>query len=137
MWASLIGAGLKNADAPIKAIGNALDGLFTSDEERKQCEALLMKLRQHPGELQVELNKIEAQHRSIFVAGWRPFIGWICGCALAWHFILYDLLMWISSVRGWLSPPELVGTSELISVVFALLGLGGLRTFEKVKGKTK
>ena len=89
-----------------------------------------------PSLAQIELNKIEAGHRSLFVAGWRPFIGWVCGWALVWHFILHDLLTWL--VLTW-SPtatvPELAGTETLVTIVLSLLGLGALRTAEKMAGK--
>lgn len=73
---SLIGKIIgSNTDQPIEAIGSVLEKFFTSDDENLQAKAGLEKLKQHPAELQVALNKIEAQHRSLFVAGWRPFIG--------------------------------------------------------------
>lgn len=123
---------------PIEAIGNVFDQLFTSEEEREQAKFVLEKLRQHPYELQAEINKLEAQHRSIFVAGWRPAVGWICAIALAWHFILYDLFVWISVRHDpAFAPPELGGTEQLLTVLLAMLGIGGLRTVEKLKGKTK
>ena len=126
------------AAAPIEALGNLFDRLFTSDEERAQAQAVLMRLAQNPGALQVELNKIEAAHRSIFVAGWRPFIGWICGVALAWHFLGHPLAQWASAV--WATPPAvppLLDDSNLMELVLALLGLSGLRTFEKVQGRSR
>ena len=75
------------AAQPIEAVGRVIDDLFTSDEERLGKEALLTRLAQRPALAQIEVNRIEAQHRSVFVAGWRPFIGWICGAALAWNFV--------------------------------------------------
>ncbi len=97
------------------------------------------KLVLQPLLAQIELNKIEAAHRLIFVAGWRPFIGWVCGFALLWHFVLYDLLSWISlnTISADVKLPELVGTDALISIVIALLGLGGMRSLEKLSGQAK
>ena len=83
--------------------------------------------------VQSEINKMEAQHRSIFVAGWRPFIGWICGLALAYNFIIRDLIAWVSPD---IMPPA-IQMDQLITILLGLLGLGGLRTFEKIKDKTK
>jgi hypothetical protein len=60
---------------PVKAVGAILDYLFTSDEERLDKEQALLRLAQRPNLVPAKINKIEAQHRSIFVAGWRPFIG--------------------------------------------------------------
>lgn len=129
-----VGAGLAS---PIEALGNLFDRLFTSDEERMKAQAVLEKLRQHPAELQVELNKIEAAHRSLFVAGWRPFIGWICGVALAWAFLGHPLFEWAASLWApHLRPPALL-TDALFELVLAMLGLSGLRTFEKTIGRAK
>ena len=84
-------------------------------------------------EIQNEVNKIEAQHRSIFVAGWRPFIGWVCGLALLYNFIIRDLVAWVSPG---IMPPALQ-MEHLLTVLMGMLGLGGLRTFEKLKDKSK
>ncbi len=83
--------------------------------------------------VQNEVNKIEAQHRSIFVAGWRPFIGWVCGVALLYNFILRDLIAWLSPG---VMPPALQ-MDHLITILLGMLGLGGLRTYEKLKDKSK
>lgn len=87
---------------------------------------------------QVDVNKAEAQHRSIFVAGWRPFIGWTCGVALAYHFILNPVILFGASVAGFELPdlPEF-DMQSLMTVLLGMLGLGGMRTFEKAKGLTK
>lgn len=134
--ANLVGGGIAE---PIEAVGNVVDKLFTSDEERLDKQAVLERLRQQPNLAQIELNKVEAQHRSVFVAGWRPFIGWVCGVALAWHFMLFDILVWvqINFLPETTQVPQLTGTEQLLSVVVALLGLGGLRTFEKLTGRSK
>tara|TARA_Y100000592_G_scaffold99815_1_gene177326 strand:+ start:3126 stop:3500 length:375 start_codon:yes stop_codon:yes gene_type:complete len=84
-------------------------------------------------ELQAEINKIEAQHRTIFVAGWRPFIGWVCGFALAYNFVLRDLLVWYF---GETTAPPALQMEHLITVLVGMLGLGGMRTFEKLNNKT-
>lgn len=122
----------------VTAVGNAFDAVFTSDEERAQAKIVLEKLRQQPAALQVELNKVEASHRSVFVAGWRPFIGWVCGAGFAYHFVLQPFLLFIVTWAGVDMPalPEFdMGTLQ--TVLMGMLGLGGLRTFEKVKGKAK
>jgi len=87
---------------------------------------------------QLEINKVEASHGSIFVAGWRPAIGWVCGIALAWNFVVQPLLLW----SAWLFPeiaPDIstapkLDTGELRTVLLGMLGLGGLRTYEKRLG---
>ena len=117
---------------PVEAVGNALDKLFTSDEELAQAEAVMEKLRQQPGALQVELNKIEAQHRSVFVAGWRPYIGWVCGTGLAFTFLVNPVIQWYTGKPGPVLPSEI-----MTELVIALLGLGALRTAEKFAGRAK
>ena len=84
-------------------------------------------------ELQGEINKIEAQHRTIFVAGWRPFIGWVCGVALAYNFVLRDLLIWFVGPE---QVPPALQMEHLMTVLIGMLGLGGMRTFEKFKDKS-
>lgn len=129
---------ISDISSPIKAIGDVFDKLFTSDEEKLQAKAVFEKLKQHPAELQVELNKIEAQHRSVFVAGWRPFIGWICGMNLLYLVIVRDLIVWMFSIYAPDLPhPPAAGLDLTIELVIALLGLSTLRTYEKLKGKTK
>lgn len=84
-------------------------------------------------ELQSEINKVEAQHRTIFVAGWRPFIGWVCGVALAYNSILRDLLIWLIGPE---QVPPALQMEHLMTVLIGMLGLGGMRTFEKFKDKS-
>ncbi len=111
---------------------------FTSDEEKAQAQAVLAKIAQQPHILQAEINKIEAGHRSIFVAGWRPFIGWVCGAALFYHFIGYPLLDWAFALwASSMNTPTLVGTESLFELVLAMLGLAGYRTWEKLRGQAK
>lgn len=83
--------------------------------------------------VQSEINKMEAQHRSVFVAGWRPFIGWICGVALLYNFIIRDVIAWFSPD----AIPPAIQMDQLITILLGMLGLGGLRTFEKIKDKAK
>jgi len=80
------------AAEPIEAVGRVLDGLFTSDKERLSKTAALARVAQQHAPVQTEINKIEAAHRSVFVSGWRPFIGWVCWFALAYSFVLRDIL---------------------------------------------
>ena len=77
-----------SASKPIEAVGNVLDGLFTSDEERLDKKIILERLAQQPSLAQTEINKVEASHRSMFVAGARPFILWVCGVGLANAFLI-------------------------------------------------
>ena len=85
-------------------------------------------------EIQTKINELEAQHRTVFVAGWRPFIGWVCGVALAYNFVIRDLFIW--AIKPETVPPALQ-MEHLMTVLLGMLGLGGLRTFEKIKDKVK
>lgn len=87
---------------------------------------------------QLEINKAEAQHRSIFVAGWRPFLGWGLSFAMIWHFVLVPMLTFGFAYAG-IEAPELPAfdMDSLMTVLLGMLGLGGLRSFEKAKGLTK
>ena len=127
-----------SAAKPIEAIGSVLDELFTSDDEKLDKKVIMQRLALEPGKLQVELSKIEASHRSIFVAGWRPFIGWVCGIALLYNFIVRDIMAWTIRASGSLMelPPELA-MEHLMAILMGMLGLGGYRTIEKLKGKAK
>jgi hypothetical protein len=131
-----VGGGVFDA---VSAVGVALDELVTSDEERMQNQAVLERLRQQPHILQAEINKLEAQHRTIFVAGWRPYIGWVCGFGLTWNFILEPIMKWIAVLYGFPleNLPQFSSLDQLIALVISMLGLGGLRTYEKFKGVTR
>ena len=127
-WTKLFGGAVTE---PIDALGSAVDKIFTNDEERMQAQAVLDRIAQKPAILQAEINKIEAQHRSLFVAGWRPAIGWVCAIGLAFPFIINPLIEW----AGGTGPK--IPMDQLMELVVALLGLGTLRTFEKLAGRAK
>ncbi|MBL4800323.1 MAG: hypothetical protein JKY45_00420 [Emcibacter sp.] len=121
----------------VSAVGNVVDQLFTSDEERAQAALLMAKLRQKPQLLQAEINRVEAAHRSLFVAGWRPFIGWVCGVGFLWAFLLHPLFEWVVVLQGLdIVAPKIV-TDNMMELVLALLGLGTLRSVEKISGRSK
>ncbi len=131
----LFGGGVVSA---AEGVAGIVDKFVEAPEEKQAAELIKAKLMMKPSLAQIELNKIEAMHRSIFVAGWRPWIGWTCGFALGWHYILHDLMAWACAI--WhpdIIPPELAGTQELVTVLMGLLGLGLFRTAEKFGGRTK
>ena len=84
-------------------------------------------------EIQAKINEIEAQHRNLFVSGWRPSVGWVCSLAFAYHFVAFPI---IRTLYPGVDFPEL-DTEPLFTVLMGMLGLGGLRTYEKLKGKTR
>lgn len=86
---------------------------------------------------QAKINEIEAAHTSVFVAGWRPFIGWICGVGILWAFVAQPVVVWYLALSGsTVTVPE-INTDGLYQLVLAMLGMGGLRTFEKLKGVSR
>ena len=87
---------------------------------------------------QILTNREEAKHKSIWVSGWRPFVGWTCGVALAYHFVLVEIIRFGVALYG-AAIPELPSfdMDSLMTVLLGMLGLGGLRTYEKQKGLTK
>lgn len=84
---------------------------------------------------QIEVNKIEAKHKSVFVSGWRPATGWICASALGFNFLIQPLLAYSLAYMSPETPiPPTIELAPLMTVLMGMLGLGGLRTYEKVQG---
>jgi len=111
------------------------------DQKNKLAHELATMADRHAQELakgQLEINKAEASHRSIFVAGWRPFLGWILASAMGWHFIFAPVTIFVCAYLG-VDIPELpvFDMDSLMTVLLGMLGLGGLRTAEKIKGVSK
>ena len=127
---------------PISAaldLGNTLiNKIFPDPAQASQAKLELLKLQQS-GELatmtaQTDINKEEATNQSVFVSGWRPAIGWVCALALAYQYLLRPLMTWAFMAADYNFPP-MVGLDEnLWQLMMGMLGLGGLRTFEKVQG---
>lgn len=120
---------------------NLIDDLFTSDEERAAAKLKLLELQQQGALAQLQVNQTEASHKSIFVSGWRPFIGWVCGSALAYNFLIYPFMQFVAWVvfqtTGAVFPMDtlpVLSVGELMPVLLGMLGLGAMRTFEKTKG---
>ena len=123
------------------AVGGVIDDLHTSDKERLDAEIELRKIDAGLLQGQMDVNKVEAASSSLFVAGWRPAIGWIGAVALGYQFLLYPLLVWTWAllqarglVPGSLQPPPILDTDALWVVLTGMLGIAGARTVEKIKG---
>lgn len=86
---------------------------------------------------QAETNKIEAAHRSVWVAGWRPALGWVSALSFAWIFLLAPITQWVLLLTGNTVVLPVLQSDVLLELTFALLGLAGLRTYEKQKGLSK
>jgi len=131
--------------ALIPLLGSVIDKLFPDAKSAGEARLKLIELQQ-AGELkaleadlqlamgQIETNKAEAQSASLLVSGWRPAVGWVCVAALAWVFLLHPALTWGLAIAG--NPITLPNPAEdhLFELLTGLLGLGGFRTFEKIKG---
>jgi len=147
-FTSLLGGG---AEKPIKAIGDVFDELFTSDDERAASNIVMEKLKQHPGELQVGLNKIEANHKSVFVAGWRPAIGWVCAISLFFFYVPQYVVatwVWVDAVtiameqarvsgNAIVLPQYPVSADAVMELVLAMLGMATIRQVDKMSKRSK
>jgi len=103
---------------------------------RRELEALLAQVKSaHEARMaQISVNKVEAGHRNLFVAGWRPLVGWTCGVSLAYASLFYPLLQGIGGVE--LPPPTFI-EEHTMKILYALLGFGAARTVEKLRGVSK
>jgi hypothetical protein len=99
-----------------------------------EMEARLLEAATAQASQQTDINKVEAGHQSLFVSGWRPFIGWVCGAGLAWAFLLAPMLAWLLPATGVVAALPALQMEYLLELVVAMLGLGALRSFEKLKG---
>jgi hypothetical protein len=100
-----------------------------TEQEKQQLAAAVMVVQG-----QIDINKAEASNPSVFVSGWRPFIGWVCGAACAWNWIGLPVAKMALTIAGHpldLAPANL---TEMLPVLMGMLGLGGLRTIEKMNG---
>lgn len=125
----------------IESVGKVAGDLITTDKERMQLELEGRKLDQAIDLAQIEVNKVEAASSSVFVAGWRPAIGWIGAAAMAYQFLLYPMLLWAWTYlqgTGWipkeLAPPPVLDADQLWVILSGILGIAGMRSFEKTKG---
>lgn len=118
-------------------LDKALDFIPNPNEKAKrraELETMLLSAANEAALAQTRINEKEAQHGSIFVAGWRPFIGWVCGSGLAWSFVGHPIFAWAVVLTGSsITPPE-VQTEAMISLVMAMLGMAGWRSLDKMKG---
>jgi hypothetical protein len=125
----------------IESVGKVAGDLVTTEKEKMELELRAKELDQAIDIAQIEVNKIEAQHSSVFVAGWRPAIGWVGVAAMAYQFLLYPLLLWgwtYLQGMGWipteLNAPPVLEADQLWVILSGILGIAGMRSFEKTKG---
>ena len=129
---------------PITAISDLIKtGLekWLPDANQREKAALELAQMVHQGNMaQIEVNKIEAASSNLFVAGWRPAIGWICGAGYAYAFVLQPFLIFLVTIAQIPIKTEqlpVLDMGEMGLMLANLLGFGALRTYEKVKGNGK
>ena len=119
----------------LKDIREAITGKGIEDPNKKaEIEYKLAQLEFALKQGQLEINKAEAQNPNWFVAGWRPAIGWTGALALSYQFVVQPLLTWGAHLYGVNVNPPNLDTGMLFNLILAMLGLGGFRTLEKMKG---
>jgi hypothetical protein len=112
-------------------VGKILDSVITNAEERGKIDIAFNKL-------QTKINEIEASKASLFVSGWRPFVGWVCGVGVGFNFVLRPLINYLLLVFSPNTPiMETLSMAELIPLLTGMLGFGAIRTYEKIKGKNR
>jgi len=118
--------------------GLTLINKFIADPmEKIKAENSLRKDLLAADTAQMRVNAKEATHRSVFVAGWRPMIGWTCAFAFGMHFIIIPLMTIVAIYIDFTPPLVAFDMDSLMSIMLGMLGIGGLRTYEKTKGITK
>ena len=134
---NLISGLLGGKNGALKQVASVIDELHTSEEEKLDKKILMQRIQQKLAEKQLDVNAKEAGHRSVFVSGWRPALGWTGGFALMFEFILSPSIEWYSKFAGLeLIAPD-IQTGPLLAIVTSMLGVAGMRSFEKAKGLTK
>jgi len=126
----------------LPAVTNVIGRFLPEDKEKRAAaeREIEKQLATHLAKIdiaQLEINKQEAAHRNIFVAGWRPFIGWSCGFAMCYAYIIQPITVFILAQTGNLVDLPTLDLSEMMPVLLGMLGLGGLRSFEKYKKISK
>lgn len=127
--------------------GKLIDKVFPNEEAKTEAKLKLLEMQQK-GELaqldaevklkleQIEVNKAEANSTDAYRAGWRPTIGYVLAFALAFQYIFNPLLIWANAIFGWNINPPVIGVDDkLFELMFGMLGLAGIRTYEKIKTK--
>lgn len=120
----------------LKIIDDFIPDKDAAQRAKDEINARLVDAAAQANLAQIETNKTEAQHRSVWVAGWRPAIGWSCAAGFFYTFIGYPILTWLGSMFGLMELPQ-INTDILLEMTFAMLGMAGLRTYEKMRGVTQ
>lgn len=140
------GEAVKGVLTGVGQLAKDIRGVVTGElppEARAKLEEIALQAEVAASQAQTAVNAVEAAHPSVFVAGWRPFIGWVCGIGIGYAFVVRDILAWslrvVIKLQGLpdIEPPPYIGTGELMTLVSGMLGVAGMRTYEKFKGAEK
>ena len=125
----------------LKQVGDIVDEFVTTDEEKLEAQLKIKQLELEETKIYANLlskvhetNIAEAQAKDRFISGWRPFIGWVCGISIAYTFVLQPIIEWVVKILNFNVNPPTIDTTMLFNLVLGMLGLGGMRTYEKMKG---
>ena len=125
----------------LPVLGDVLDRFFPNKEEKAKAQReIASRLTEHLAKddiAQIQVNQQEAIHRNLFVAGWRPFLGWSCGLALFYTYLAQPVITFVLVQQGQYIDLPPVDLGAMMPVLLGMLGLGGLRSWEKAKGITK
>lgn len=120
-------------DDAISAGLKVLDKFIPDPAEKAKAEAALRESLQQWDQMQATVNAKEAENTNVFVSGWRPFIGWVCGFALVWTYILQPMATFVLSYTAVrITNLPTLDMGEMMPILLGMLGLGGLRTYEKI-----
>jgi hypothetical protein len=136
------------ADAIAGVVGKIIDRAWPDPTQKAAALLELEKMKQagefkqldadlQAMQMQADVNKVEAGSSDPFTSRWRPFVGWVCGTALAWHYIGRPLAGWVLLLAGNETPIPAVDLGDLIVILLGLLGLGGLRSYDKLHGTSR
>lgn len=114
-----------------------IDKFIPDPEAKVKAEKELRDSLQSWDKMQTDVNAVEAANDNVFVSGWRPALGWTCAFAFAFIYVLGPLITWASTMAGNPIPLPSFNVEALMGLTLGMLGLGGLRTYEKVKGVAK
>ena len=125
----------------VQPVTGLLDKFIEDKDQKNQlAHEISTMAERHAQELakgQLEINKAEAQSRNVFIAGWRPFLGWTMGFAMAYNYVIQPIAIFVLGQLDYLVTLPALDMTEMMPVLLGMLGLGGLRTYEKKKGISK
>lgn len=130
------GDAIKSTAEGISTLAQGIRSAITGKlppEKQAEIDVKILELEQASRQMQAEINLAEAKSSSTFVAGWRPFIGWCCGFALAYHFIIVPFAILACNIFHYPIELPVFDMDTLMTILFALLGFGAYRTVEKIK----